>query len=283
MKIRSMTAEDLPQAAEFTAAEGWSSETLTTFESFFAHDPSGCLIAEVEGRPTGICIATGYRRTGFVGELIIRPERRNRGEGRRLLEHAIELLQQRGLNEIYLDGVVQAVPLYQRMGFIKICRSLRFAGDLIGGSPDPAVRQMTADDLPAVTRLDHEAFGDDRSFFLSWFLRRSPELCLVLDSGQGPLWGFILGRYGDGSLAAGPWVVRPGTPGPERLLTGLAAAGQCHTVGLGVLETSTAAVATVEALGLRRHPDPPWRMVLGQQNCLGGSELSWAVGSAAKG
>jgi hypothetical protein len=141
---------------------------------------------------------------------------------------------------------------------------------------------MTELDLPAVFALDLEAFGDDRSFFLRWFLHRTPELCLVLDEGRGPV-SYILGRYGNGSLAAGPWVVRPGTPMPERLLEGLAAAGNGLTIGLGVLETNRAAVSAVESMNLRCHPDPPWRMVLGQAHRLGDSDRSWAVGSAAKG
>ena len=101
MKIRCMTTDDLTRAAAFTAAEGWSSETLTTFESFHANDPQGCFIAEEHGRCTGICVATGYRRSGFVGELIIAPGRRNRGNGRRLLQHAIDYLRGRGR---YADG-----------------------------------------------------------------------------------------------------------------------------------------------------------------------------------
>lgn len=282
MKIRCMTTEDLPRAAAFTAAEGWSSETLATFESFHANDAQGCFIAEEDGRRTGICVATGYRRFGFVGELIITPERRNHGAGRRLLQHAIDYLRGRGLEQVHLDGVVRAVPLYERMGFTRACRSLRYAGRL-GTTDTPGVRPMTAGDLPAVRELDAEAFGDDRGFFIEWFLERSPELCLVLDQGAGAE-AFILGRYGDGSLAVGPWVVRPGTARPERLLRALAAAGNGRTIGLGVLASSSAAVAAVERLGLRRHPDPPWRMVLGTaQNRLGGAASSWAVGSAAKG
>jgi hypothetical protein len=83
--------------------------------------------------------------------------------------------------------------------------------------------------------------------------------------------------------AVGPWVVRSGAHRPDRLLTALAAAGNGQSIGLGVLETSEAAVAAVESLGLLRHPEPPWRMALGRSHHLGSSTMSWAVGSAAKG
>jgi len=281
MIIRCMIPDDLPRAAGFTAAEGWSSETLATFESFFRHDPAGCFIAEADGEPAGICVATGYASAGFVGELIIRPELRNRGAGRTLLEHAMGYLTARGIGEIHLDGMARAVPLYERMGYRRICRSLRYAGSLEGSTP-PGIRPMTERDLPQVLALDREAFGDDRSFFLSHWLQEAPRLCLVLDDGRG-VEAFLVGRQGVDTLAAGPWVVRPGTPGPERMLAGLAAAGGCATIGLGILETCEPAVAAVESLGFRAHPDPPWRMIVGRGHRLGGSPWSWAVGSAAKG
>jgi len=281
MIIRSMTAEDLASAADFTAAEGWSSETPATFESFFAHDASGCFVAEDDGDPAGICVATPYGESGFIGELIVRPDLRNQGAGRRLLEHAMAYLTNQGIEEIHLDAVTRAVPLYERMGYRRVCRSLRYTGSPAPANP-PGVRRMTADDLPRVLALDREAFGDDRSFFLHHWLAATPQLCLVLDYGRG-VESFLIGRQGHDSLAAGPWVVCPGADDPGRMLAALSAAGGGRTIGLGILETCEQAVAAVESIGLRSHPDPPWRMVTGRDHRLGGSPWSWAVGSAATG
>jgi hypothetical protein len=69
LTIRRMRAADLPFAAQCTAGEGWASETLASFEEFYQHDPEGCLLAERAGHPVGICIATPYGHSGFVGEL----------------------------------------------------------------------------------------------------------------------------------------------------------------------------------------------------------------------
>ncbi|MFZ2097751.1 MAG: GNAT family N-acetyltransferase [Anaerolineales bacterium] len=117
INIRQMRREDLVFAAECTAVEGWVSENWSTLEGFFLKDPQGCLLAEENGQPLGICIATYYGKCGFIGELIVRPEARGRGVGAALLNHGIGILNRRGTETVYLDGVVKAVELYERNGF----------------------------------------------------------------------------------------------------------------------------------------------------------------------
>ena len=95
--IREMRKEELAFAAECTAAEGWVSENHTTLEGFYLNDPKSCLLAEENGRPMGICVATFYGKSGFIGELIVRPEARGRGLGAELLNHGVRVLKERGV------------------------------------------------------------------------------------------------------------------------------------------------------------------------------------------
>jgi ribosomal protein S18 acetylase RimI-like enzyme len=275
-----MQLADLDFAAQCTAREGWTSETRAEFEGFYAHDPAGCFLAEAEGQRIGIGVATSYGTTGFVGELIVVPERRGRGVGRRLLERAIEYLHGRGTQSIFLDGVTAAVPLYERLGFRQICRSLRFAGT-IEGRAQACVRAMCDNDLETVSRIDRQAFGADRAFFLQRRLSLYPELCKVLDC-NGEISGYIAGRRGLNSISAGPWIVRPEAPSAAALLESLAAEVQDARISLGVLETNGRALEIIRSLGLVERPDPPWRMVRGAGK-LGASPQLYAIGSAAKG
>lgn len=71
--IRAMEPSDLNFAAARTAAEGWTGETRHVFEGFYAHDPQGCLVAAMGDRRVGICVATSYGPSGFIGELIVIP------------------------------------------------------------------------------------------------------------------------------------------------------------------------------------------------------------------
>ncbi len=276
-----MQCQDLDFAAGYTAAEGWASETRAQFEGFLAHDEGGCLVAEEEGRRIAICVATGYGTIGFVGELIVIPEARGRGVGRALLDRAVEHLQGRGAQSISLDGVLAAVSLYERAGFRKVCRSLRFAGK-VRGRERPLVRPMQVGDLDAVRALDRVAFGADRGFFLERRLALYPGWCRVLEQ-SGGIAGFVMGRPAGSRVSAGPWVVRQDVERPADLLEGLAAEGEEVELGLGILETNEGAVATVRALGFAVIEDTTWRMVLGAAVTPGCSAEAMAIGSPAKG
>jgi GNAT superfamily N-acetyltransferase len=281
LTIREMQKEDIAFAAECTAAEGWVRENQSTLEGFYLYDPSGCLLAVENGKPVGICIATCYGVSGFIGELIVRPEARGRSVGAALLIHGVNILKQRGVETVYLDGVLKAVELYQRNGFRKVCRSWRFSGSL----PDKKstdVRRMTSDDLDQVFALDKRSFGEDRSFFLRHRQKLYPQLSYVMEE-KGTVLGFILGRAGPGWLSVGPWVVEEWVTNPIGLLYALGHESKNIPISLGVLDTHQQACRLVQSLGFVARPDSPWRMALGLSQNLGTSPCCYAVGSAAKG
>jgi ribosomal protein S18 acetylase RimI-like enzyme len=279
--VRAMRSADLDFAAQCTAAEGWASETPAEFESFWQHDPGGCLIAEAGAAPIGIAIATSYGAAGFIGEVIVSAAWRGRGVGRRLVDQAVGYLRGCGARSIYLDGVVKAVSLYEWAGFRKACRSKRFYGRL-KGRLSPEVRPMRAADLETVSATDRLAFGADRRFFLERRLALYPELCKVMEQG-GAITGYIFGRRGYEVIGAGPWWIREDVPRPAELLYALAAEAGDTVIGVGVLETNTRAVGLLRSMGLDEHPTPPWRMVWGDDVCLGAAPELYANGSSAKG
>jgi len=281
LTIRVMREEDLTFAAECTAAEGWESENQTTLEGFYLSDPESCLLAEENGQSVGICVATCYGASGFIGELIVSPEARGRGVGAALLNHGVWVLRERGVETIYLDGVVKAVHLYERNGFHKICRSWRFSGNLTG-KKSPHVRRMTLGDLDQVFALDKGSFGADRSFYLKRRLELFPGLSYVMLESER-VTGFIQGRGGNDWLAAGPWVVEEGVKNPVELLNAFALESDKRPISVGILDTHQHACELVQSLGFVARPDSPWRMALGSLDDLGAKPRCYAVGSAAKG
>ena len=284
LTIRPMQPDDLEFAAARTAAEGWVSENRPALESFYQHDPGGCLLAELDGQPVGICVATPYQASGFIGELIVSPAGRGQGIGAALLNHGVRYLQAGGAQTVYLDGVLKAVGLYERNGFRKICRSLRLSSQdsQLQANPSPRVRPLLPRDLEAVCAIDRPAFGADRSFFLARRRALYPELCKVLVE-DGQITGFLLGRRGENWASAGPWVVAPQASRPLDLLESLAAELGGQAFSLGVLVYNQPVVKLLHSLGFSERPDSPWRMALGPSSDLGASPLCLAVGSAAKG
>lgn len=281
MHIRAMQYDDIDFAVRCTAAEGWTSEGRQDFEAFLNFPRSGCFVMEDAGTPVGMIIANTYGQDGFIGELIVLPAYRGQQIGRRLMDHAVRYLRSVGTENIFLDGVIKAISLYERVGFRKVCRSLRFTG-APQGRDEPEVRLMTSDDLPAVYALDRAAFGADRAFVLARRFETYPQVCYVLEE-QGKITGFVMAKPGPEVVAVGPWCILPAAEHPEKLLLAVAQHRQTAYLRLGILESNQRACHLANALGFRESEAPSWRMVLGLSDRLGRSERSLAVGSPAMG
>ena len=297
MTIREIRPADLEFAAACTAREGWLSETRSELANLFDYNRAGCLICDTSTGPAGICFAICYGDVGFIGELIVLPERRGNGIGQQLMERSIEFLHKNGAARILLDAVPRAVALYERLGFQKLCRSLRFLRQPLRRSRSSSaklrahnemksdrgiVRAMSPVDLAAVNHLDQYAFGADRSFFLSRRLRDNPELCFVQER-DGRISGFVTGRAGDGVYSAGPWVGKQGAETGCDLLHALAEAIPDHPLRIGVLSDNEAAVAALLSIGFEKQADSPWRMILGDGGYPETLASAFAIGSPAKG
>ncbi len=243
-------------------------------------DAAGCFVAEAGGERAGVCVAAAYGRNGFIGELIVSPRLRILGLGRQLFEKALGRLDAAGLENILLDGDLNAVPFYEAQGFRKICRSLRFRGRIAGKKHDH-IRRLDPEDLEPLCALDRELFGDDRGFFLRRRAGRFPDLSLVSERG-GRLSGWIMARPGGGLLAIGPWAaLEPEDAGP--LLEHLASEHKDEIFRVGVLEANAAAARRLRSWPGFEEGVFSWRMVRGPSGRLGDHPALYAIGSAAKG
>ena len=273
---------DLEFTSSLTKTEGWHSETLLELQSFFEHDPEGCFLYEVNGTPVGICIATAYHQSGFIGELIVTKQFRDQGIGRALIQAAILYLQNKQIQAIFLDGVQKAIPLYEELGFVPICRSLRFFGQ-IPAEESPDVRSMNAEDLQEVFQLDKQTFGDDRSFFLNKRWQNYPDLALVWRQNQ-QIAGYLFGRVGIGGwVTVGPWVNLIDQSATLTLLSHFQAKIGNQPFSIGILENRKSIIPQIVMAGLQPRTDPPTRMMLGIGNNLGDNDHCFAIGSPAKG
>ena len=273
---------DLEFAARLTKQVGWHSETLLELLSFFEYDPQGCFLYERVDVPIGMCIATAYQQTGFIGELIVAKQYRHQGIGRALMHAAIQYLQNKNLSGIFLDGVQKAIPLYEDLGFKPICRSLRFFGQ-IPAEEFPDVLPMSAEDLPEILHLDKQFFGEDRSFFLQKRWQNYPELALVWKTNH-QISGYLFGRFGMGGwVTAGPWVCLNDPSAGLTLLSHFQAKIGNQPFSIGVLENRKSIIPQIVMAGMQPRSDPPTRMILGMSNNPGDNDQCCAIGSPAKG
>lgn len=279
MHIRQMTSKDFDFALRLTSIEGWSSTRLD-FQELLQFDPGGSFIAEVDENPVAMVCSSPYGRFGFVSNLIVEREYRHRQYGTLLMRHIIDHLEDRGIMAQLLDGVIEAVPLYERLGFAKKYRSMRLEGT-IKPQESSYVRHITEDDLDTIDRFDAEFFGASRERFLYSRFRHFPDLAKVLEV-QGEIVGYIMGSESGDAIRIGPWVMRKNLDLAEELLTDFAIEVEEKTLKIGVVENN------VRALGLlQKHQfkevDYSWRMLRGIEGNWTLSDHLYAICCAARG
>lgn len=280
MIIRPFTQNDIDFAYRCVLNEGWQSETKRTFQNFYDYNPNGCFIGEVDEKPIGICVATKYRQYGFIGELIVIKKERGKGYGKLLFKHSVDYLQKAGMQSIFLDGDLDAIHIYEKFGFRKLCYSLRFLIRM-EGVDHTNVHQMNEKDFDDISNLDKEYFGDDRSFFLKRKLELNPQYSLVAkDNNQ--ITGYIMAKAGNNVIAIGPLAANDMNTA-QLLLEKLALQTDNQPARIGVLESNIKAVEYFKNHGAVEEQTPCWRMVLGNSERLGAHEGLIGIGSPAKG
>jgi GNAT superfamily N-acetyltransferase len=185
--IRKMEREDVDFAIDLARDEGWN-PGIHDAGAFYAQDPEGFLIGEVDGEPVACTSMVHYNDAlAFWGLLIVRPEYRGRGYGLAISNAALD---HAGNRIIGGDGVVAMQPKYRdRLGFEILYRNIRYRGTGGGEAPDgliPASR-VPFNDLCA---YDADVFSVPRPRFLRPWLSQKDSLALASTTPEGAVRGY---------------------------------------------------------------------------------------------
>ncbi len=156
----------------------------------------------------------------WISMVLVLPAHRRRGLASRLMQQAMQALENRGLSA-WLDATQAGQPVYERLGFAGFGRFSRWSGPAATpartqpitpvdpglAAPADGITMMGQDDLGAVAALDSHSFGADRLAMLTALRERTPWLAMCHRNGEG-LTGFALGRDGTHALQIGPVVAR---------------------------------------------------------------------------
>ncbi|MFW9800459.1 MAG: GNAT family N-acetyltransferase [Candidatus Thorarchaeota archaeon] len=279
MDIREMTSADLDFAISLTEAEGWSS-IKRDFEELLLFDPNGNFVGEEEGVPIGMVCALSYGHFASIGNLIVVNEFRGQGKGAELMEHAMEYVKNKGTDVLMLDSVPAAVPLYERLGFNKVCRSLRLAGR-IEPRRSLKIRPMEGRDLMHILSIDRKHFGASRFLFISNGLAACPEFSSVAEV-DNEIVGYMMGSERHGHVRLAPWIMSAHAELAEEFLRDFAVEAGGLEIRAGVLETSRRAIGVYKACGLVEKGHS-WRMVRGTREKIEFSDRIYAIGSPMRG
>jgi ribosomal protein S18 acetylase RimI-like enzyme len=251
LRIRPMTAGDLPFADGVRDAAGWN-QTRADWRRFLEWEPAGCYVAEDEGAPVGTATTVCYGADlAWIGMVLVHRDRRRRGAGRALLQHCIAALRERGIRSIKLDATPLGLPLYHSLGFIEEWTLTRWhiaAGPAL--SADLTVEPLGDADWPAVLALDDAVFGAPRHRVLRGLVSGSRGACVHRDA-AGAVDGFGVLRAGSRALYAGPIVAANAAAGVA-VLGALLAEARGGAVFCDAPDHNAPAVEFLERAGFTR-------------------------------
>ncbi|MBM6580216.1 GNAT family N-acetyltransferase [Microvirga sp. BT689] len=169
MTIRVMDRENLEEAINWAAAEGWN-PGLNDAECFHAADPTGFLMGTLGHEPIASISVVRYSSAfGFLGFYIVRPDYRGQGFGYHLWQTGMAYLE--GCT-VGLDGVVAQQENYARSGFVLAHRNVRYSGAPRIETPrNDCLRRMTPEITEAVLAYDRPFFAAPRETFLRCWLK----------------------------------------------------------------------------------------------------------------
>lgn len=182
MEIRPFGTNDIPMAIELSDAAGWN-QLAMDWQRIIDVEPEGCLGAWIDARLVGTTTFVTYGdRLAWIGMVLVHPEQRRQGIGRRLFQEIMSELDRRGTEDIGLDATDLGRALYLDEGFVDVERIVRWHGVLQPSSvANGSIRTAREADVGAIAAFDREITGIDRSALLEHLMAEEGVSCLVSD------------------------------------------------------------------------------------------------------
>jgi GNAT superfamily N-acetyltransferase len=159
--IRLIEASDLARLIRLSRQVGFN-QTGADWERLLRLAPEGCVAAVRDDRIVATTTTTSYaNQVAWIGMVIVDESYRRLGIGSRLVEHALRHLGSERVSRVALDATSQGKQVYDQYGFRDQYEVHRMQGVAMP-VPDHeiiAARPMTAEDLPAVARMDAATLG----------------------------------------------------------------------------------------------------------------------------
>ncbi|MFN6569911.1 GNAT family N-acetyltransferase [Dendronalium sp. ChiSLP03b] len=203
--IRNLTEADFKDIDPvLMAAYGKTSSFKSDLQRYLALQPDGWLIAECDGVPVGMVGAVDYGAIAYVGVLGVHPTFQRQGIGLMLMKQILEWLDKRGCPSVVLDATTAGVPIYARLGFIEVEKSLVFQQETAPQflpSRTKRVSALRSTDLTALAAFDTPLFGADRQTVFAAFLSEFPDRAFIAYDQTGQVVGYLLAQPQN----LGPW------------------------------------------------------------------------------
>ena len=172
--IRVLQRSDIAAALRLKELAAWN-QTEQDWQRLLRLEPRGCFCATSHGRVIGTSTTTTYGfDLAWIGMVLVDPEYRKRGIGKRLMQVALDYLRDIDVSTVKLDATPDGRPVYEGMGFKVESRVERWQGVALTNETSVCKSLSTAE-LAELFVLDRAAFGADRSTLIElgwgWMFR----------------------------------------------------------------------------------------------------------------
>lgn len=195
--LRDLELHDVPTLAAF-APENWR---MALDAVLLQHVSRSYFLARVATDENGIAavaqgIVTG--RAGWLGNIIVRPEARKRGLGKRMTQDMMDVLHARGCSSLLLIATEMGEPVYRKIGFRRTEEYVFLKVPRLPLRATPSIRRLGPNDSSQALDIDAMATGETRDGLLAPHLGLGwghVDSCGVLDA-------FFLPSFGAGLVIA---------------------------------------------------------------------------------
>lgn len=269
IRIRPMTAADLPLGLRLSDAAGWN-QLAADWKRFLALQPDGCFVAELDGTAVGTTTTCIFGSVAWIAMVLVAEAVRGRGVGTELTQHVLRFLDERKVATVRLDARPMAQSIYERLGFVEQYRIAHYEGTFPSTYSDVRdqmseitdqearnhtltsdLRTLTSDLWEALLAFDFRITRTERRRLLALLFAEHSQNVRVLWDGPD-VQGYLTARPGKKTLRLGPCIA---TADAGPLL--LADAGNRYggqLVSIDVPLPNEAAIQWVESHGLtERH------------------------------
>ena len=203
------TSRDWTAFCAWAQAEGWRvpSRELAIYRRELAG--SAFVLRDSDDVPLGMVTVCPQPGAAWIGNLIVDPNRRGAGFGRRLFEHAVDSLLAAGAGSLWLTASPQGRAIYERAGFREAGRIERWVWSGVGTNGE-VIDIGRQGDLPGLLKADAAAWGYSRAGLLTMLARGGR----IVASGSS----VAMLQPADGLNVLGPWLSADLCPRSNRMV-----------------------------------------------------------------
>ncbi len=204
IRIRTMTISDLPLGLRLKNQAGWN-QTEADWLRFLTLEAQGCFVAELDGVPVGTLTTCLLGGVAWIAMVLVDVKARRKGVGSKLLQYALDYLDDRKVSTIRLDATPAGRAVYEKLDFIPEYDVARYEGIAPRCCDGTSVEEVGSGEFDRIIEFDKRLTGTDRGKMLNRLFQEYPHNFRLI-SNNGEPEGYITFRPGSNAFQIGPCV-----------------------------------------------------------------------------